>query len=36
MVFEEEEDEVTDIREQIFHNSVREHIVSVELEISQI
>lgn len=29
MVFEEEEDEITDIREQIFHNSVREQVVSV-------
>lgn len=25
----EDEDEVTDIREQIFHNTVREHIVSI-------
>lgn len=25
----DDEDEVTDIREQIFHNTVREHIVSV-------
>lgn len=25
----EDEDEITDIREQIFHNTVREHIVSI-------
>lgn len=27
----DEEDEITDIREQIFHNTVREHIVSWEI-----
>lgn len=27
----EDEDEITDIREQIFHNTVREHIVSIDL-----
>lgn len=30
---DDEEDEVTDIREQIFHNTVREHIVSFIREI---
>lgn len=25
----EDEDEITDIREQMFHNTVREHIVSL-------
>lgn len=29
----EDEDEITDIREQIFHNTVREHIVSILSEI---
>lgn len=28
----EDEDEVTDIREQIFHNTVREHIVSTSIQ----
>lgn len=33
---DDEEDVVTDIREQIFHNTVREHIVSVAINILSI
>lgn len=33
---EEEEEEVTDLELQIFHNTVREHIVSSKIEIKSL